>query len=93
MEPGTTLSHDRRKAIRILVADADREMRSTYRTALHGAGCDVVDAVDGRQALTKALSQPPALVITETELPIFDGYALCAVLRRDAMTRSVPILW
>jgi hypothetical protein len=31
-------------------------------------------------------------VITETQLPVFDGYALCAVLRRDSVTRSVPIL-
>jgi DNA-binding response OmpR family regulator len=31
-------------------------------------------------------------VITETQLPLFDGYVLCEVLRRDSLTRAVPIL-
>jgi CheY-like chemotaxis protein len=31
-------------------------------------------------------------VNTETRLPIVDGYALCDVFRRDAQTRTVPIL-
>jgi hypothetical protein len=31
-------------------------------------------------------------LITDTQLPIFDGYALCEVLRRDAMTCGVPII-
>jgi two-component system, chemotaxis family, chemotaxis protein CheY len=77
---------------RILVADADDDTRSLYRESLRRAGCDVVDAVDGRDALVKALSHRPELVITETRLPILDGYALCEVLRRDSITRGVPIL-
>ena len=83
--------HDRR-TVRVLVADADDDTRSLYRESLSLAGCEVVDAADGRDALVKALSHRPALVITETQLPIFDGYALCEVLRRDSMTRTVPIL-
>jgi DNA-binding response OmpR family regulator len=75
-----------------LIADADDKTRSHYRTTLKAIGCDVVDAVDGRDALSKALSHRPSLVITETVLPVFDGYALCAILRRDSVTRSVPIL-
>jgi two-component system chemotaxis response regulator CheY len=59
---------------------------------LQAAGCDVADAADGREALTKALSQRPSVVIIETHLPIFDSITLCSVLRRDTVTRSVPIL-
>jgi two-component system chemotaxis response regulator CheY len=85
------LDHGQRP-VRILVADADADMRALYRESLQLAGCDVVDAADGRDALVKALSVRPTLVITETRLPIVDGYALCDVLRRDAQTRTVPIL-
>jgi two-component system, chemotaxis family, chemotaxis protein CheY len=92
MSPATKISHDGRSIVRILVADADDETRSRYRASLSGAGCDVVDAADGRDALVKALSHRPTLVVTETSLPNFDGYALCEVLRRDSMTRTVPIL-
>ena len=82
----------RRSSPRILVADADATTRAAYHESLGLAGCDVVDAADGRDALVKALSQRPTLVITETRLPIFDGYALCEVLRRDSATRGVPIV-
>lgn len=91
MSPATKLVHDRRP-VRILVADADDDTRALYRESLSLAGCDVVDAADGRDALVKALTHRPTLVITETQLPIFDGYTLCEVLRRDSMTRTVPIL-
>src|SRR5262249_19401651 len=63
-----------------------------YREALHPIGCDVVEAPDGREALTKAFVRPPALLITELRLPIVDGYALCEILRRDRTTSDVPIL-
>ncbi len=77
---------------RILVADPDASARSHYRELLSVSGYEVVDAGDGREALVKALSQQPVLVITETRLPVFDGYALCEVLRRDTATQTVPIL-
>jgi DNA-binding response OmpR family regulator len=77
---------------RVLVADADVEARSLIRRTLHTAGCDVLEAADGRDALAKALSRPPSLVVTEAALPFIDGYALCALLRHDSTTRVVPIL-
>lgn len=86
------ISHHSRSSVRVLVADADDDTRSLYRDSLRRAGCDVVDAADGRDALVKALSHRPTIVITETRLPIFDGYALCEILRHDSVTRGVPIL-
>ena len=77
---------------RILVVDADETTRALYRDSLIVVGCDVVEASDGRDALTKALVRRPTLVITEIELPLVDGYALCEILRRDRMTADVPIL-
>ena len=91
MSPATSVGHGP-GSVRILVADADDDTRSFYRGSLGRAGCDVVDAENGPDALVQALGQRPALVITEVSLPVFDGYALCEVLRRDAMTRTVPIL-
>jgi len=74
------------------VADADADSRALYRACLRPIGCDVVDAADGRDALVSALAHRPSLVITETVLPVFDGYALLALLRQDVMTRGVPVL-
>ena len=86
----STGGHASRRTHRILMDDTDGDARAQYRASLNG--CDVIEAADGRDALVKALSQRPALVITEIGLPIIDGYALCEVLRRDSMTRTVPIL-
>jgi DNA-binding response OmpR family regulator len=55
-------------------------------------GCDVVEAADGRDALTKALLETPAIVITELRLPLISGFNLCEILRRDRMTETVPIV-
>ena len=79
-------------APRILVTDADLDIRALYRDSFTSAGYDVVEASDGREAIVKALMQPPALVITEIKLPLIDGYALCELLRRDRTTAHVPIL-
>jgi CheY-like chemotaxis protein len=77
---------------RALVVDPDADTRALYREALRMAGCDVVEAADGRDALTKALVWPPAIVITELRLPLLNGFALCEILRRDRVTATVPIV-
>ena len=40
----------------------------------------------------RALSEPPSIVVTELWLAFIDGVALCRLLRRDSLTRKVPIL-
>jgi two-component system chemotaxis response regulator CheY len=76
----------------ILVVEPDAATRWLYRQSLELLGYEVVDATDGRDALVKALIQPPRLILTETRLPFVDGYSLCEILRQDRATRSVPIL-
>jgi len=80
------------RACRVLVADADSAARERYREWLRPSGCDVIDAADGRDALVSALVHRPSLVIAETRLPVFDGFQLLDLLRRDVMTRTVPIV-
>ena len=92
MSPTHSVSHDHRRPTRILVAEPDSDTRMLYRELLHGRGSDVVDAVDGRDAMVRALSVRPSLVITELRLPHLDGFALCSVLRRDSLTKTVPIV-
>jgi two-component system, chemotaxis family, chemotaxis protein CheY len=78
--------------IRVLVADADADNRAAYVSTFGSAGWETVEAVDGRDALVKALTRTPTLVVAELRLPHIDGAALCQILRRDRTTASVPIL-
>lgn len=76
----------------ILVADRDDATRLLYQQQFALAGWNVADASDGRDALVKALIEPPSLIVTEIALPFIDGYALCEIFRRDMATASIPIL-
>jgi two-component system, chemotaxis family, chemotaxis protein CheY len=76
----------------ILIVDPDDEARLLYRETLRRAGYDMLEAPDGRDALTKALVRVPSLVITELRLPFIDGFALLDILRRDRTTAGVPVL-
>ena len=76
---------------RILLVDPDEDTRAMYREFFQLSGCEVVEAIDGREALAEALARPPALVIAEIRLPFIDGYALCEILRRDHATARIPI--
>ena len=55
MNPLAQVSPNPRSTVCLLVADADDDTRSLYRESLWLAGCDVVDAADGRDALVKTL--------------------------------------
>ncbi len=78
--------------VRVLVADPHPDTRTLYQAVLHLKGCEVIEVSNGRDALTRALAEPPSLVISEIYLPLVDGYALCKILRQDTATHSVPIL-
>jgi CheY-like chemotaxis protein len=75
----------------ILIADADADTRSMYRGALDDPAT-IDEAADGADVITKAILQPPTLVITELRHPHVDGYAICTTLRAQVTTRDTRIL-
>jgi len=75
-----------------LLVDRDTDSRQMYAEFLRRAAYEVEQAEDGREALAKAISQRPHVIITETQLPGIDGYHLCQLLRADAATQSTPII-
>jgi len=75
-----------------LLVDRDADTRVMYAEYLRLSGYDVVEASDGREALAKALSTHPDVVIMETRLPGISGFDLCDLLHHDPATRATPIL-
>lgn len=67
-ERGGDISSSPAPAPTVLIADADAESRALYRSAFALAGCDVVEATDGRDALAKVFASPPSLLLTELTL-------------------------
>lgn len=76
-----------------LLVDHDFDTRRMYAEFLKSAPSEIEEAEDGREALAKALTHRPDVVITETRLPGIDGFELCSLLRTDATTRDIPILF
>jgi CheY-like chemotaxis protein len=87
---GTALDHFPES--KALLVDADPDTRLLYKAVLEPLGHLIIEAEDGAEALGKALSDRPALIVTETRLPRVDGFALCSMLRRDPDTRSIHII-
>jgi CheY-like chemotaxis protein len=89
----TTARHPNAKLPqRALVVDPDAELRSACARALFAEDFEIVHASDGREALVRVLEQRFRLLITETDLPLIDGYALCELVRRDVLIRTMPIM-
>ena len=77
---------------RILVVDDDPDMRDLLTFTLKKAGYAVGTAVDGVDALKKACSISPDLILLDLMMPELDGFAVCEILRDDPSTASVPII-
>jgi len=75
-----------------LLVDRDEDTRQMYAEFLNQCGWTIEEAADGRDALVKVLAHRPSIVVTETRLPIVDGFELCERLRRDPSTESIPII-
>ena len=87
----TSVSPVPQSAHRLLIADPEADTRLRYGGAFAAHAWDVVEAADGRDALVKALTRTPSLIVSELDLPFIDGVALCGILRTDRVTAEVAI--
>ena len=78
-------------AARVLVVDDNPDMR-LYVAGLLSRRWRVETCADGREALEKARSAPPDLVLSDVTMAGFDGFELLRELRAEARTRSVPVI-
>ena len=76
----------------ILVVDDSFLIREVIRTILEAHGFAVIEANNGRDALTKLSSNPLALVITDYNMPEMNGLELIRVLKHHPLQRAVPII-
>jgi CheY-like chemotaxis protein len=81
-----------RDAPLILIVEDDPETRHLYITTLTLQGFRTDDAHNGFQALEKAFSSRPDLVLADIAVPGIDGIELCRRLRADTRTREIPVL-
>jgi len=77
----------------ILLVDADATSLRVLEVSLRKVGYDVRTAETAAAALQAALTSPPDLVITDTQLPDYDGFDLCRRIRRDPRTQHAVLVF
>ncbi|HEY0254444.1 MAG TPA: response regulator [Kofleriaceae bacterium] len=77
----------------VLVADDDAWILRMVATVLEKRGYSVETAVDGEDALARALARPPDLLITDVMMPKVDGWSLVRQLRAHAELAMLPVIF
>ena len=77
---------------KILVVDDDPEVVELLCFNLKRVGFAIGTATNGVEALKKARSLLPDLILLDLMMPELDGFAVCEILRRDTALASVPII-
>jgi len=76
----------------IMTADDSASMRQMISFTLKDAGYDVVEASDGREALTKLGSTPIHMLISDVNMPNMNGPDLVRQVRANPAYRFIPII-
>jgi two-component system, chemotaxis family, chemotaxis protein CheY len=76
----------------ILAVDDSASMRQMISFTLKEAGYDVIEAVDGMDALNKAKSSTPDAVLSDVNMPNMDGITLISELRKLPSYKHIPML-
>ncbi|MGE5515061.1 MAG: response regulator [Bacteroidota bacterium] len=77
----------------ILSVDDSASIRQMVKLTLAGAGYNILEACDGRDALTKAGGAEVHMVVTDLNMPNMDGLTLIRELRKLPAYKGVPIVF
>jgi two-component system cell cycle response regulator DivK len=77
---------------RVLVVEDNEKNMKLVRDVLQASGYTTLEATTGEEAVELALSQAPALVLMDVQLPGIDGVEALDRLRDDERTASIPVL-
>lgn len=76
----------------IMTADDSASVRQMVAFTLKQNGYDVVEAVDGRDALNKLSAQKVDMLLTDLNMPNMDGIGLIKGVRAGALNKFIPIV-
>lgn len=76
----------------VLIVDDSTSLRQVVGMALKGAGYEVIEACDGRDALGKLSGQKVHLIISDVNMPNMDGITFVREVKKQASYRFTPVI-
>lgn len=76
-----------------LVVDDSPTDLLNIKNILNDAGCIVVTASDGAEAIAKAKTEKPSIIFLDVIMPGIDGYEACRTLSEDPATKGIPVVF
>ena len=77
---------------KILIVDDNEDSRDLVVKVLKNKGYQMVEAVDGEDALEKAESENPDIILLDISIPKLDGYEVTRRLKSREKFRNIPII-
>jgi len=77
---------------KILTVDDDDAIRCLVRENLELAGYEVLEAVEGKEALQKIEQERPHLVVLDVRMPVMDGWQVLRTIRSNPETEDLPVV-
>ena len=78
--------------IKILLAEDNEMNMDMLSRRLNRKGYEILQAVNGREAIEKARTAQPDLILMDLSLPEINGYEATQSLKQDDDTRCIPII-
>lgn len=78
--------------IKVMVIDDSNTIRRSAEIFLVQAGCQVVLAEDGFDALAKIADHHPDIIFCDIMMPRLDGYQTCALIKKNSKFRETPLV-
>jgi CheY-like chemotaxis protein len=79
------------KPLALIAEDAGAQIRLT-QLCLERAGCRVIAARDGREALTKIETDHPDLILLDVDMPGINGFQVLDRVRKNPATCAIPVI-
>jgi len=76
----------------VLIAEDQQELRELYAEHLTLSGFDVIQAVNGAEAIDLTSSRLPDVILMDLSMPVVDGWEATKRLRADTRTRHIPVV-
>ena len=80
------------QGVRVMVIDDSNTIRRSAEIFLVQAGCQVILAEDGFDALAKIADHQPAVIFCDIMMPRLDCYQTCALIKNNSAFKSTPVI-